>query len=259
MEYMLFSSGKRIRPILAIATYESLKKDGRLEEILPFASGIEMIHTYSLIHDDLPAMDNDDFRRGRPTCHRKFGEALAILAGDGLLTEAFRIMTDRRFVKNLKPSVIRRIVFEVAKASGVEGIVGGQTLDIIYEGKKGSKGLLRKIHGLKTASLINASVVIGGIVGGAKSQTLRSLSKYGTLIGLAFQIKDDLLDFEGDEKIVGKRLRKDSEKQSYLRYYPPSETKRILEGLIERAKREIKALNFDLLLEIPDFIKERER
>lgn len=250
-----------MRPVLVFATYEALKGKEGADRALPFASAIEMIHTYSLIHDDLPAMDNDDMRRGRPTCHRAFGEAIAILAGDALLTEAFRLMTDRRFVGGLKPGILRRLVFEVARASGVEGMVGGQTFDILLEGEKPSRRRLRLIHSLKTASLIRASVRTGAILAGARGPTLKALSKYGTHIGLAFQMKDDLLDLEGDEEVVGKRLRKDKGKQTLPFCYTLEESKMVLEALVRDAERAIEALRLhsDLLSQIARFVVERER
>ena len=261
MEYMVFSSGKRMRPVLVFATYESLKGDEGTDRLLPFASAIEMIHTYSLIHDDLPAIDNDDMRRGRPTCHKVFGEAIAILAGDALLTEAFRVITDKKLVKGLKPGVLNRIVFEIAKASGAEGMVGGQTFDIVLQGQRPSRRRLRLVHSLKTASLIRASVRTGAILAGARGFTMERLSKYATYVGLAFQMKDDLLDLVGREEIVGKRLRKDHGKQSLQYCFSLEEARRRLEGLVAEAERAIAPLELktDLLFHIARFVAEREK
>lgn len=237
MEYMLFSNGKKIRPILALATCESLGKP--LDTVLPFACAIEMIHTYSLIHDDLPSMDNDDFRRGKPTCHKVFGEAIAILAGDALLTEAFRIMSDNKFTEGISSKKIKKVIFEIARAAGAEGMVGGQVMDVLYEGKEGSKTIVDYIHMHKTCALIRASVRVGAIMGGANGKKLASLTRYGECVGLAFQIVDDLLDFEGDEKKVGKKLGKDKAKQTYLKHYGITDSKLKIEKLIEEAERSV--------------------
>ncbi len=239
MEYSLFSNGKRLRPILAIAVCEANGKTS--DELLPIACAIEMIHTYSLIHDDLPSIDNDDIRRGKPTCHKVFGDAMAILAGDGLLTEAFRIMTDSHFTYRLSPKMLKQIIFEIASAAGANGMVGGQVMDVLYDGKEGTKNILNFIHMHKTTALIRASVRIGAITGGAKVKELKRFTKYAEAIGLAFQITDDILDAEGDEEIVGKRLQKDSGKQTYIKHYGITASKIRVEQLIEEA---VEAVNF---------------
>ena len=240
MEYSLFSNGKRIRPILAIATCEANGKAS--DDLLPMACAIEMIHTYSLIHDDLPSIDNDDIRRGKPTCHKVFGDAIAILAGDGLLTEAFRIMTDSHFTYRIGLKMLRQIVFEVASAAGANGMVGGQVMDVLYDGKEGTKNILNFIHLHKTTALIRASVRIGAIMGGAKVKELNKLTKYAESIGLAFQITDDILDAEGDEEIVGKKLKKDVGKQTYIKHYGIVASKIKVEQLLEEALEAIKFL-----------------
>jgi geranylgeranyl diphosphate synthase, type II len=239
MEYSLFSNGKRIRPILAIAVCEANGKTS--DDLLPVACAIEMIHTYSLIHDDLPSIDNDDIRRGKPTCHKVFGDAVAILAGDGLLTEAFRIMTDDHFTYRIGPKILKQIIFEIASAAGSNGMVGGQVMDVLYDGKEGTKNILNFIHMHKTTALIRASVRIGAITGGAKVKELKKFTKYAESIGLAFQITDDILDAEGDEEIVGKRLKKDSGKQTYIKHYGIVASKIKVEQLIEEA---IEAIEF---------------
>lgn len=239
MEYSLFSNGKRIRPILAIATCEANGKTS--DDLLPIACAIEMIHTYSLIHDDLPSIDNDDIRRGKPTCHKVFGDAIAILAGDGLLTEAFRIMTDNHYTCRIGPKMLKQIIFEIASAAGANGMVGGQVVDVLYDGKEGTKNILNFIHMHKTTALIRASVRIGAITGGAKVKELNKFTKYAESIGLAFQITDDILDAEGDEEIVGKRLKKDSGKQTYIKHYGIVASKIKVEQLIEEA---IEAIEF---------------
>ena len=240
MEYMLFSNGKRIRPILAVATCEANGKSS--DDLLPLACAIEMIHTYSLIHDDLPSIDDDDIRRGRPTCHKVFGDAVAILAGDALLTEAFRIMVDNHYTENISPKVLKQIIFEIATASGADGMVGGQVMDVLYDGKAGTKNILNYIHMHKTTALIKASVRIGAIMGGSKVRELKKFTKYAECIGLAFQIMDDILDAEGDEELVGKRLKKDTGKQTYIKHYGITASKIKLEQLIEEATKSIEFL-----------------
>lgn len=257
MEYMLFSNGKRIRPILAITACEAMGKN--CDNILPFACAIEMIHSYSLIHDDLPSIDNDDMRRGKPTCHKVFGEATALLAGDGLLTEAFRVMSDNQYTDRTHPRIARQLIFEISSAAGARGMVGGQVMDVLSEGKEGTRDILHYIHTHKTTALIRASVRIGAIFGGAKVRELNKLTKYGESIGLAFQIKDDLLDAEGDESKVGKRLKKDSAKQTYVKHYGPVASKIKLEQLVEGAVQAIQFLggNSIVLTEIARFIGSR--
>lgn len=257
MEYMLFSNGKKIRPILAIAACEAKGKSA--EDFLPSFCTLEMIHTYSLIHDDLPCVDNDDMRRGRPTCHKAFGEAVAIMAGDGLLTEAFRVLTDQRFTERVSPKISRQIVFEIAHAAGAEGMVGGQVMDIIYENKEGTRNILHYIHSHKTAAMLRASVRVGAIAGGAKTRELKNFTRYGDAIGLAFQIMDDILDVEGDEETVGKKLKKDANKQTYVRHYGILASKYKLEQLVDEAVRSIAFLgeNGRILEDIARFIGNR--
>lgn len=257
MEYMVFSNGKRIRPILAIAACEAKGKTS--DEVLPFACAIEMIHTYSLIHDDLPSLDNDDIRRGRPTCHKVFGDAVAILAGDALLTEAFRILVDSRYTYRTNSKLLKQSIFEIASAAGADGMVGGQVMDILYDGKVGSKNILHYIHMHKTTALIRASVRVGAIMAGAKTRELKHFTKYGECIGLAFQIMDDILDAEGDEELVGKKLKKDTGKQTYIKHYGLAASKIKLEQLIDEAVKSIDFLgnNSKILKEIAQFIGNR--
>jgi len=257
MEYMLFSNGKKIRPILAIAACEAKGKSA--DDFLPCFCTLEMIHTYSLIHDDLPCVDNDDTRRGRPTCHKAFGEAVAIMAGDGLLTEAFRVLTDQRFTERVSPKISKQIVFEIAHAAGAEGMVGGQVMDIIYENKEGTRNILHYIHSHKTAAMLRASVRIGAIAGGARARELKNFTRYGDAIGLAFQIMDDILDVEGDEDTVGKKLKKDANKQTYVKHYGIIASKYKLEQLVDEAVRSIAFLgeNGRTLEDIARFIGNR--
>jgi len=209
MHYSLSAGGKRIRPILAIASCEAV--GGTIDDVIPAAIAIEMIHTYSLIHDDLPSMDNDDLRRGKPANHKVFGEATAILAGDGLLTMAFGILSDTKSFKNQAYLERRlKIIREIAVAAGPDGMVGGQQLDIENEGKKIDIVSVEKLHNRKTGALILAAIRTGGISGGASELQLQALTDYGKKTGLAFQIADDILDVEGKVEDVGKSIGKDA-------------------------------------------------
>ncbi|MGA1871627.1 MAG: polyprenyl synthetase family protein [bacterium] len=192
MHYTLFAGGKRIRPILAIACSESLGYD--IEKVLPSACALELIHTYSLIHDDLPAMDNDDMRRGKPSNHKVFGEAIAILAGDALLTYAFYIVSNSHGLKRLSPDISLKIIQELSHASGICGMISGQVLDLEAEGKSINEKNLQNIHQYKTAQLFRAATRIGSIPATTEEEKIEQLSSYGYLLGLAFQIIDDLHD-----------------------------------------------------------------
>ncbi|MFN7947091.1 MAG: farnesyl diphosphate synthase [Blastocatellia bacterium] len=210
MRYSTMAGGKRLRPILTIATAEACGLTGSDVEdrILPTACALEMIHTYSLIHDDLPAMDNDDLRRGLPTCHVKFGEAMAILAGDALLTQAFRTLAD-----DLKAEAATkvRVISEVAQAAGTtRALIGGQVLDIQNEGKQIDGAQLAEIHRAKTGALIRCAVRIGAIIGGANEAALQHFTEYGEKAGLAFQIADDVLDATATSEQLGKTAGKDA-------------------------------------------------
>lgn len=206
MIYSLFPGGKRLRPILALTACRAV--GGRVRDVLPAAAALEMIHTYSLVHDDLPALDDDDLRRGRATSHRVFGEAMAILAGDALLTHAFEIAATRPASRRLAERKIRALGL-LAGAAGVRGMIGGQVLDLEATGRPTSYAALLRIHRGKTGALIGASVQIGGILGGAGPAALRALRRYGDSIGLAFQIVDDILDREGTSARLGKTAGKD--------------------------------------------------
>ncbi|MCX5820759.1 MAG: polyprenyl synthetase family protein [Deltaproteobacteria bacterium] len=200
--YSMFAGGKRLRPILCMAAAEAV--GGETDAILPAACALEMIHTYSLIHDDLPAMDNDDYRRGKPTSHKVFGEGIAILAGDALLTEAFRLLSDRERMPDVPPGRMLQVVREIAEAAGFFGMVGGQVKDLLAEGEKVDLQTLYEIHRRKTGALILVSLRAGAILAGAGEASLAALSDYGRRIGLAFQITDDILNVEGDPALLGK-------------------------------------------------------
>ncbi len=257
MEYMLFSNGKKIRPILAIAACEAKGKSS--DDFLPCFCALEMIHTYSLIHDDLPSIDNDDVRRGKPTCHKVFGDAIALMAGDALLTEAFRVLSDASYTERVNPKITKQLIFEIAHASGAEGMVGGQVMDILYDGKEGSKNILNYIHLHKTGALMRSAVRVGAIAGGAKTREFKNLTRYGECIGLAFQVMDDILDAEGDEEIVGKRLKKDTNKQTYIKHYGILASKYKLEQLVDEAVKSISFLGEHALIlkEIAEFVGNR--
>lgn len=233
MSYSIMAGGKRLRPILALAAYEAC--GGNAEDMVPCASALEVIHTYSLIHDDLPAMDNDDMRRGRPTSHKVFGEAVAILAGDALLTEAFIMVlnTDGKAGRG----ALLDAIGELAAASGVRGMVGGQVQDIISEGAEPDPDTLHYIHSHKTGALIMASVRIGGILAGADESTMEALTTYGRNLGHAFQIVDDVLDVKGDAEVLGKPTGSDQEKKkmTYPALYGVEESMRQAEELINGA------------------------
>lgn len=200
MEYSLFAGGKRLRPALVLGSAELL--GGDIQKVMPSACAIEMIHTYSLIHDDLPALDNDDFRRGKPTLHKVYGEAVALLAGDGLLTLAFELLASTGNAE---------VVVEVAHSAGVNGMVGGQYLDIQSEGKVISINTLQEIHRKKTGALICVSLRCGALLSNASLERLNAITEYGKHLGLAFQIVDDILNVTGDEKTLGKPVGSDKE------------------------------------------------
>ena len=209
MRYSLFAGGKRVRPILAMAAAEAVSDD--TEGVERSACALELVHTYSLIHDDLPALDNDDYRRGRLTCHKVFGDAMAVLAGDALLTLAFQVLSEMEDV----PSARRvRMLAELSKAAGtVDGMIGGQVADLEAEGKPVEAKHLQYIHRSKTGALIRASVRIGAIYAGASKEEFDALSRYGEHVGLAFQIVDDVLDVVATSEDLGKTAGKDAAQQ----------------------------------------------
>ncbi len=232
MIYSLNAGGKRIRPILLMATAEALGKKGY--NYLPVACGLEMIHTYSLIHDDLPCMDNDDYRRGKLTNHKIYGEAMAVLAGDGLLTLAFEVMLEQ---KNVDPTALIETVREVAMCAGNFGMVGGQALDLAAEGKSISAEELRTMHAAKTGALFIAAVRSGAHLAGANEQELLALTKFADLLGLAFQITDDILDVTGNSQNLGKMVGSDTknDKCTYVTLYGLPAAKELAKKTIDEA------------------------
>ncbi len=216
MEYALTSGGKRIRPVILLSSGAAV--GGKEEDLLPFACAVEYVHTYSLIHDDLPAMDDDDFRRGRPTCHKAFGEAAAILAGDALLTEAFRVMGESPLADKDPAKAIRASAL-LARAAGASGMAGGQMMDLRpATGETGSAtgetvaSAIEEIDLKKTAALLSASAAMGGILGGGTGEQVERLSRFGRVLGLLFQITDDILDETGSFEEMGKAVAKDRER-----------------------------------------------
>jgi geranylgeranyl diphosphate synthase type II len=195
MHHSLFSGGKRIRPILTLASGELFGVNHRL--LLPFACALELIHTYSIIHDDLPALDNDEYRRGEPTSHKIFGEGVALLAGDALLTEAFHLMSGPRVLRSLDANLVLELIHEISHAAGIGGLVGGQVFDLEAEGREADIATVEYIHVRKTGALILTAVRIGARIGGAASKEMRKISRYAEFLGLAFQIADDILDAAG--------------------------------------------------------------
>ena len=235
MNYSLFAGGKRIRPILCIAGAEAV--GGSADDVLPVACAIELIHSYSLIHDDLPAMDNDDLRRGKPTNHKVFGEAVALLAGDGLLTLAFNLMAGYGVDEKVEKTALLRVIELISSAAGYKGMVGGQVVDIGYEGKNPEPAVVEYIHTHKTGAMIAASVTAGTILARGSEEESKSINRYGQKIGLAFQIADDILNIEGDRRAMGKEIGSDKVrgKITYPSVFGITESKNIQKRLIEQA------------------------
>ena len=212
MSYSILAGGKRIRPVLALAVCDML--GGEVEDALRFAVAIECIYTYSLIHDDLPCMDNDDLRRGRPTCHKQFDEAVALLAGDGLLTFAFEYMTDLTSFRKVTADKVLKIANVIAKGAGCDGMIGGQVVDLECEGRNDvDEKTLTYLHNRKTGALIRVSALAGAISADADDIQIEAILKYADCIGLAFQIQDDILDCTGDAEILGKPIGSDAENE----------------------------------------------
>ncbi|MBU7317274.1 polyprenyl synthetase family protein [Paenibacillus oleatilyticus] len=261
MMYSLMAGGKRLRPILVLAAAESL--GGSPEAAVPAALAVEMIHTYSLIHDDLPAMDNDDFRRGKPTNHKVYGEAMAILAGDALLTHAFYSVVQSAKKHNIPADRVIDIVEELARLSGAPGMVGGQAADMLGEQGVTKLEELEYIHLHKTSDLIVFSLKAGGRIAGGTEAQLAALERFGTCIGLAFQIQDDVLDLIGDESKLGKPVQSDVKQQKVTYPYfigiEASITK--VGELTSEAKQAILAADFprpERLLELADYLMKRD-
>lgn len=261
MDYSLMAGGKRLRPLLVVAAAEAL--DGSREAALPVACAVEMVHTYSLIHDDLPAMDDDDFRRGKPTNHKVFGEAMAVLAGDGLLTHAFYSVVQASRQYGVPAEAALSIVEELSRYAGPYGMVGGQAADM--EGEQGLTALdqLRYIHERKTGDLIVFSVKAGGRIAAASPAQLEALERYGRALGQAFQIQDDILDLTGDESKLGKKTQSDvkQRKVTYPYFLGLEASRAEADRLTKTAKEAVSdgvIPHPQRLLEIADFLLQRD-
>ena len=264
MEYSLTAGGKRLRPILVLATYELFKED--YEECMPFAVAIEMVHNFSLIHDDLPEIDNDDFRHGKPTNHKQFGHATALLAGDGLLNQAYIVISDEilysienQYKENFRNKA--RAFNEFAKA--VDRMIAGEYLDTELEGQNISKDMLEYIHVNKTGALLKLCARMGAILADSSEKDIERLSKYADKIGLAFQIKDDILSEEGNPEITGKPVGNDKElgKCTYVSYYGLDGAKKELDRIVKEAidELEIYGEKAEFLRELALYIKDRNK
>lgn len=261
MSYAVLNGGKRLRPILLFMTLDILNCNP--EKGIATASAIEMIHSYSLVHDDLPALDNDDYRRGKLTTHKKFGEAEGILIGDALLTHAFYVLTEKN--KHLSAEKIVEIVRLTSEYAGINGMIGGQMVDIASEGKAIDVDTLRYMHTNKTGKLLKLPVESACIIGDASEQEKQSLIRYSELVGLAFQIKDDILDIEGDFETIGKPVGSDAEhhKSTYPAILGLEESKKLLHKTVEEAKsiliKQFGEEKSMLLVELAEYIEKRNK
>lgn len=257
IEYSIKNGGKRFRPILCLLTVKSLGKDYRMA--LPAACAIEFIHTYSLIHDDLPPIDNDDFRRGKPSCHKKFGEDIAILTGDALFAEAYNLILKYQITDDrIKIKVLK----EISEAAGADGMVAGQIVDVYFTGKKITKKQLEYMHENKTAKLITASVRCGAILSRASESYLNKFTEYSYNLGLAFQITDDILDVTSNRELTGKTAGKDSiqKKNTFPEKWGILKSKEIAEEKIMRAISILESMDidYDWLVRIAKFLLSRK-
>ena len=260
MEYSLMAGGKRIRPVLVIATYQIFKED--IQECMPFAVAIEMVHNFSLIHDDLPGIDNDDFRHGKPTNHKQFNEATAILAGDGLLNNAYKVIS-KSLENSKKDELTKKIKVFQEFSNAVNKMIIGEFVDTEVEGQQISEETLEYIHKNKTGALLTLCVRMGAILADASQDDLDKLTSYAEKIGLAFQIKDDILSEEGDEKVLGKPVGNDKilEKCTYVSKYGLEGAKEKLDKLTKEAIKELQIYHekAEFLVELAKFIKERNK
>lgn len=260
MEYSLMAGGKRLRPILVIATYEIFGKN--INKCIPYAVAIEMVHNFSLIHDDLPGIDNDDFRHGKPTNHKKFNEATAILAGDGLLNQAYIVISED-LIKSESEELENKLKVFNEFSTAVDRMIAGEYIDTEYEGKQITDEYLEYIHKNKTGALLKLCVRMGAILANANEKDLDRLTKYAEKIGLAFQIKDDILSEEGNEEILGKPVGNDKEleKCTYVSKYGLQGAKKILEEITKEAIEELKEYGdkAEFLRELAVYIKDRNK
>ena len=261
IRYSLLAKGKRLRPVLCLAACETF--NGKLSQALPVACAIEMIHTYSLIHDDLPSMDNDNLRRGVPTNHRVYGESTAILAGDALLTDAFNLIVSEGLRQKLSYKSVCKIIEVISDAAGSRGMVAGQALDLALVAKKNvTPNELKKLHSLKTGSLMSASVVTGALVAGASQNDVKNLKRFSDAVGLAFQIKDDVLD-ENGAKTIGKSGGSDkkNKKSTYLTVLGAEKSAQLIDTLTKSSVRSLDKIKKDtsILKNLAAYIAKRKR
>jgi geranylgeranyl diphosphate synthase, type II len=251
MRYSVTAGGKRLRPVLSLAVCELL--NGDINNVIPFACAIEMIHTYSLIHDDLPAMDNDDYRRGRLTNHKVYGDAIAVLSGDALLNYAFEVMLNDSVKNETSILAKTRAMYIIAKASGASGMIGGQVVDLESEGKEISKKMLEYMHQCKTGAMIKAPIISSAVLCNANEEELKHLEMYADKIGLAFQIKDDILDIEGSLATMGKKSGSDiaNKKSTFVTLYGMGKSKSMLNKITNEAIESIEYFG-----ERSEFLKE---
>lgn len=255
MKYSISNGGKRLRPILTLEFCKAC--GGNIDDAIPLACAIEYIHTYSLIHDDLPCMDDDDLRRGNPSCHKMFGEATALLAGDALLTHAFELITDANISEGAKVTAVGLL----AQNAGVGGMIGGQVLDLKYESADPSISELLTVHKLKTGALISAACLLGCIAGGADSDKISAASKFAYNLGIAFQIKDDLLDVLGDEEKLGKPIGSDAQndKITYVSLVGVEKAQKDVETLTYSAVEQLnKFVDTEFIRELANYLINRE-
>lgn len=264
MNYSLLAGGKRLRPVLLLSCAKMFGLQPN--KVLPFAAAIECIHSYSLIHDDLPAMDDDDLRRGKPSNHKKFGEATAILAGDALVTDAFIFMAEAGFLGGVEPSLVLRALAQVARAAGSEGMVGGQMLDMQYTNASNiTLADVKKMQSMKTGALIRVSCLAGAILAGADAEDCAKIANYAEGLGTAFQITDDILDEIGDEAVLGKPVGSDAEqgKSTYPALIGLDESRRLAEEAVNSAKQALAGINAndcaekEFLLQLLEYVLKR--
>lgn len=262
MRYGILGGGKRIRPVLTMAVCDLL--GGSLKDAAVVGCAVECIHNYSLIHDDLPCMDNDDLRRGRPTCHRVFPENIALLAGDGLLNRAFELLSDTDRYENMTPSAVLAVIRAVSRAAGVFGMIGGQVIDLEYENRTDvTLEELRELHARKTGELIRVSAACGCLCAGVlddKDKKYQKIAQFSAKLGLAFQIKDDILDVVGQEEILGKPVGSDAEshKNTFVSLMGLTQAERELEQLTAEAKGALDGFaRADFLLALADYLVNR--
>jgi geranylgeranyl diphosphate synthase type II len=261
MKYSLMAGGKRIRPVLCLAAAEAV--GGKSQAVLPAACALEMVHTYSLIHDDLPAMDNDDLRRGKPTCHIAFDEATAILAGDALLTLAFEVLSSVQFTDENQASGWLKVIHIISTAAGYRGMIRGQMLDMAAEGQHLTVDELKSMHALKTGALIEASLLCGALLADARKRQREILKTYARNIGLAFQVTDDILNVEGNPKIMGKAVGTDElrEKSTYPALLGLETSRQFAKNLVDEALQALAVFDkeADPLRALATYIIERKR